>query len=162
MADPTPTFDQVIAAVLAEMTAMSPLPGTILHFENHLENEAELIKRYLLSPPQVEAHVWMISGSQSPDVEGDAVGQVFCTYNVQLRYVSVMTAVDTWSRTALTRAERVRNTLSKNANVFAISGQRQLRTAETVELAGADFTIIGDQRVYQVTLRLQVEARRWS
>lgn len=159
MTTPTPTMEQAYAAVVAELNAMSPLPGTILHYENHLDSDQELIEHYQDSP---STDLLLVSCASAPATEGPAAGENYTVYNFTIRYLSVEVIDPQWSRIAQRGAERVRDQLDGNLNVFAINGQRQLRTEETVALEALEHKPIGDNQVYEARITFSVEARRWS
>ncbi len=160
MANPTPTIDQVLNAVVAEMNSMTPLPeGAVLYFEGHLPSEAELLRKYRDAVNQ-SADVWLVSADVDSE-EGPAPGELYSLYRVRVRYLSVRVDEEEWSRQALFEAERVRTELEANAGVFAIGGQRQLRATEAISVDGAFKDVEGSQ-VFEANLRFTVEARRWQ
>lgn len=164
MADSTPTLEQVYAAVVGELNAMSPLPGVIYHYENYLDEEQELIEKVQHHDASAECKLLLVSCPSIEEVEDGAVGENYSVFHMRVRLVHVISMDPQWSRIAQRIAERVRTQLNKNQNVFAIGGQRQLLTPETVQLEELGQKPVGEggTMTYQANLLFQVEARRWS
>lgn len=163
MPAPTPALETVVTAIKTEMDAIASL-GTVLTGLHGLEDDVEFIKKgaYIASGSM---NLFFIDLKGVDEVEGDAVGEVYEIYDLEIRYWSLRTNNANWSKEARQKAESVRDKLFGNTAVFRIGGQVQLRTPETVqieshgpeEIRGTD----GSQMVYLTVLSLRVEARRW-
>jgi hypothetical protein len=160
MADPVPTFDQAMAAVMSALTS-STLSATVLPFENRLKSELELLRAHQ-DPDDPTAEVELVLVDADPDsVEGRTHGEVYTIYKFQLRHLYTTQDEEMISRIAKFRAEKIRTLLEGNSNVFRIGGQVPLRTPETVTSTGG-FVEREESRYYETILRFEVEARRWA
>lgn len=150
-----------MTAVYDALQVMSPLPGVVLPFENHIQSETRMLDLYRDATSK-ECHVWLMS-CDAESKQGPANDELYSIYRVKVRYLSVMVLDEIdWAEHAQTRAELVRTALEGNDNVFAIGGvQPILDTPKTVESRGA-FVEREGTRYYEVILELSVEARRWS
>jgi hypothetical protein len=159
-----PALETVIAAVKTRMDTISGL-GTVLTGYHGLEDDVEFIEQgaYISSGSM---NLWFIDVAAVEEFDGDAPGEVYERYLIEIRYWSIRTANADWSKEAREKAESVRTELSGNTAIFRIGDQVQLKTSETVDTAShGEYEIRGTegpQKVYQTTLRLRVEARRWS
>lgn len=158
----SPTLATVLTAVQTAITGL----GTAITSDSPYEDDVEWISvanSYLSGGTM---NLLIITGT-AQEVEGPSTQENYEQYAVMVRYLSVVTASATWDATARAVAESVRDTLSMNANVFAISGQRQVITPETVSLEDHGRSSIkdllqGEQMVYQSVIKFTVEARRFS
>lgn len=161
----SPTLEAVISAIKTAMDAISSL-GTVYTGFHGLEDDEEFIlKNSLISNGSMNA--FFIDTLGVDEREGDAAGEIFELYQIEIRYWSLRTNDSDWSKAARQKAEAVRDALSGAAAIFAIGGQRQLVTPETVRIASHGQEDIrggeaGPQLVYLTRLVLSVEARRWS
>lgn len=160
MADPTPGLEAVVTATVTEMDAIAPDIGDVQGFEHTLDSEVEFIE--LFQDAGFNADIWLVDVASIDSVEGDAAGEVYSIYSMRIRFITVRKAVAAWSEQARVLFEKVRTKLEKNPAVFAIGGQRQLRTPETVSLSSHDFVPVEDQTVYEDQLTYSVEARRFA
>ena len=162
MSTPTPTLETVLTAIKTVMVALAPTIGTVREFDRTLDSELEDLE--LFQAGDFSIHLWTIELEGIDEVEGEASGEHYSIYRIRIRYDSVIkaSASSAWSKTARERAELVRDGLNKNAAVFRISGQVQLREPEAVEIRSHGFVDVEDQKVYRTDLALRVEARRWS
>lgn len=165
MAAATPTLEEAIAAVAAAMEDIAGI-GTVKTGFHTLEDDVEFLVAggYLDSPTM---DLWFVDAEPgAEEIEGQAVGEIYERYNVEIRYWSIRTADADWSKKARTKAESVRDALSANPDVFRIDGQVPLITPETVRLVThRQETIRGtesEQLVYLSILAMQIEARRWG
>lgn len=164
MAAASPTMETVATAIKTRIDTISSI-GTVIVNDHSYEDDVEyIIRGGFMSGGSLD--LWLIDIASVDEVEGPATGENYAIYNFRIKYWCVRTNATDWSKTARTKAESVRDELNKNASVFAISGQRQLRTPETCsieshgqyDLRGTE----GSQMVYQTILSLSVEARRFS
>lgn len=161
----TPTLEQAIAAVAAAMGDVSGVGDVLTGFHTREDDVEFILEGDYLSAGTMD--LWFVDAEPgAEEIEGPAVGEIYERYNVEIRYWSVRTGDVDWSKTARTKAESVRDALSKNPDVFRIDGQVPLITPETVRLvAHRQESIRGtesDQLVYLSILELQIEARRWG
>lgn len=165
----TPTEDAVIGATVTEVAAVaSPvaLAGLVEGQLPRFENEWEGLKANQNATTGQLDFVYVFSDSPE-EIEGDATSENYTIYNIVVRYYAVRMNVATWQRGADLVTESIRDALNKNASVFAIGGQRQLRTPEAARVREQGFTTIrdelgGSQMIYRADIVLQVEARRWG
>lgn len=163
MPDPTPTLETVLTAIKTQMDAIVPGVGNVFKQEHRLESEFQ----YTLEHRDADgtAHNWFIDAVVIDQPEGDGVGEVYDVYHVSIRYLSIVKSGGTeWSEVARGRVEQVRTKLSQNPAVFQLGSgtNRQLRTAEAVELLDFGKRTIDNQQYWQAILGLSVEARRWT
>lgn len=157
----TPTLDTAIAAVVTALAGQ----GTIINGFHALEDDVELLEvnGYIASG---SANVFFVDLRGLDEFEGPGSGELMERYHIEIRYWSIRTGNSDWSKEARVKAEAARDAISGVASVFAIGGQRQLYTPETVEIDSHGQESIrsasGDQLVYLTILSLQVEARRWA
>lgn len=154
----TPTYDEVVNAVMAELRAAS-LTGVFLHFENRRMSEAELLREYRSAAPDFESEITLIE-CDVDDIEGKAHGENYSIYKVEVRHLYTRQDEEEISRIAKFRAERIRNAITGNTDIFRIGSQVPLRTAETASLSGR-FVDRDDSRYYESVIRFEVEGRRW-
>lgn len=159
MADPTPTYDQVVNAVITALPAAS-VTATVLHFENRRKSELELLREYQDAAPPYEVELLLIDVNVD-GVEGKTNGEVYAIYKVELRHLYTIQDEELISRIAKFRVEKIRSLLEGAAAIFRIGGQVPLRTPETVSVRGG-FVEREDSRYYESTLTFEVEGRRWS
>lgn len=161
MATPTPDLETVIDAVVSEMDAIAPDIGDVQGFEHTLDSEVEFIE--LFQDSGFDADIWLVDVTDIPEEEGDAAGEQYALYNLRVRYISVRKDDPAWSKKARLLFEIVRDKLNKNPAIFAIGGQRQLRTPETVSIGTyTPLNGVEDQTVYQTEITFTVEARRFA
>lgn len=159
MADPTPTYDQVVAATMAALATNGS--ATVLHFENRKRSELELLREYQSQAgPSYEVELVLVDVDVD-SVEGKCFGEKYSIYKVKLRHLYTRQDEEEISRIAKFRAEKLRGLLEGNANVFRIGGQVPLRTPEVVAMRG-EFVERDDSRYYESILTFEVEGRRWS
>ena len=88
-------------------------------------------------------------------------------YGIRVRYVTVRVDASDWLKTGRGKIRSVADKLNKNLAVFAINGQAQLRTPETVTIRSYGKLVDGGP-VYEANmivegeLVLEVEARDFS
>jgi len=157
----TPTLEQVFQAVTDALCAMSPLPGTVLHYDNHYSSEVKLLDEHRNATTK-ECDVWLMDADTDTD-QGESNDELYSIFRVKLRYLSVhVDGQDQWSRDARWVAELVRTTLENNDSVFAIGEiQPLLGTPKTVTARGG-FVDKESTRWHEMVLEFSVEARRWS
>lgn len=163
MAAPTPALETVLAAIKTAMEAIASI-GTVRVFDHTLEDDVEFLDEIgLLDADSMD--LWIVELEGVSPEEGSAPGEIYEIYNLRIRYWSIRTGDEEWSKGARQKAASVCDALSGNAAVFRIGGQVQLRTPETVAIDSHGPTSIqgpeGGQLVYQTMLSLSVEARRW-
>lgn len=164
MAAATPTLEAVLDAIESEMTAISGFVGTVRKFDRTLEDEYEYLD-LVKSAVDAQLDLWIVEVESVNEEEAEAAGEQYSLYNVTITYTNVRMNDPEWSKKARLEAEKVRDALNQNAAIFAIGGQRQLRTPETVSLRahGRETTESDNpQMVYRPVLELQVEARRFA
>lgn len=161
----TPTVETVIAAIKAEIDAISGI-GTVLTGFHTLESDVEFIRNgaYVASGSM---DLWFIDLRDADEFEGRAIGETYERYGIEIRYWSLRTNAAGWSKAAREKAESVRDALSGAASIFRIGGQVQLETPETVKIDSHGQVDLrqGDgatQMVYLTVLSMMAEARRWS
>ena len=142
------------------MDAISPDIGDVVVCEHPYEDEAEFYEDYQNATTGL-IDLWLIETRAIEEVEGDAIGENYSIYKLQVRYVSCRVADSEWSKKARLRVEQVRDALNGAAAIFAISGQRQIRTPETVSLESHGKRELSGQTLYESVLTMDVEARRW-
>jgi len=166
MVTAVPALETVIDAVHTALNAVVT-PDPILKCDHRFEDDVEFIEinSYVSGGSM---NLWVIDVEPSSPFDGQGVGEQYDRYNIRIRYWSLRTNNADWAKEARIRAKAVVEALTNNAAVFAISGQVQLFTGTTVSMEGPGAVQIRDraraagQMVYQVILRLQVEARMWS
>lgn len=165
MAAATPALETVLAAIKTKMDALADI-GTVLTSEHTLEDDVEFLESLGLIDAS-SMNVWIVDLQGAPEIEGDAPGEVYVVYRIGIRYWSIREGDSEWSKKARLKAAEVQETLSGSSDVFRIGGQVPLLdTPETVQvdshgkvpIAGTE----GTQMVFQTSLSLSVEARRWS
>lgn len=160
MAAPVPTLETVITAVKTRMDTIGGL-GTVRTYDHTFEDDAEFYEDF--QDVNFEMDLWIVDVWDGIDeAEGDATGETYEIYKLRIRYWSVRVNKADWSALARVKFEAVRTELSGNAAIFAIGGQRQLRTPETVQVRKHSKEQISNQMLYESFLTLDVEARRWS
>jgi hypothetical protein len=158
MATPTPTMDQVLAAVVTALSAASATT-TVLHFEDRHKSELETIREYR-DPATFECDVAFVDADPE-NVEGKTYGEHYVIYRVEVRHLYTCQDEQEISRIAKHRAELMRRAIENNANVFRVGGQVPLRTPETASLKGR-FVDREDSRYYESMIEFSVEARQWA
>jgi hypothetical protein len=162
----TPTLETVITAIKAAIDALGATIGTVYLQFHQFEDDVEFLRnKGLISSSGT--NVWFIECAGIEESEGDAAGEIFELYQIEITYWSIRQDNDAWSKEARQKAEQVRDALAGASSIFAISGQRQLLAPETVRLISHGPRDIrageqGVQLVYETKLGLTVEARRWS
>lgn len=175
MAIAVPAFATVHNAINAAIAALFgstiPAGSEVFNLTHRFEDEGEEL--YLRQVAQAKAggelDVFYIDMESQDALEGPAVGERYAIYNVVIRHWNVRTNDLSWIDSARDIGEVVAATLENNASVFAILGQRQLRTPQTVTYDGYNgltalesAVVGGPQLVVQGFIRLAVEARRWT
>lgn len=159
MTTPTPTLATAISAVKSVVSGVGSGVGVVLAFEHHLDSDVEYFEKNCLASGGT-GQLWMVDLDNVEEIEGASAGEVYEIYHIRVRGLHVNRA-STWSQDFKAKVESIRDALSGAASVFAIGGQRQLLTPETVSTPQYGKTGIDDQTVFQATLSLAVEARRW-
>ena len=163
MGDPVPTYEAVTTAIATEIASLVPADlasGTTIHeFAPPLEDESEY---HELEDQRADKTMdaFFIDGP-SDEEEGEADGESYSIYRFTVAYRSIRLVQD-WSKLAHKESEKVKSKLNKNLAVFAIGGQRHLRTTETAREVSADFVDVNGHRVYEIQLEIDVEARRFT
>ena len=160
MAAPTPILEDVISAIQTLLVAL-PVSGTVKLTDRTLDSEYEDLDLFK-NATTAKLDLWRIECESVDEEEEAASGEHYSIYNVIVTYTNVRLADDQWSKKARLEFEAARDELNQNAGVFAIAGQRQLRTPETVNIRSHGFEDVEDQKVYKAVLALQVEARRFG
>ncbi len=164
MVNAIPSLEDVLEAIKDEMETVSGV-GTVLTSDHPLEDDIEFIETSGLKVDG-SMDVWIVELSQVREIEGESAGEIYDLYDVGIRYWSMRTNDAAWSKKARQLVELVRTALAGNPNIFAIDGQTQLFTPETVKFEShGKFNITGvdgDQMVFRSVLSLTVEARRWG
>lgn len=161
----TPTLETVVTAIKTQIDAISPSVGTVLTGFHGYEDEVEYILRnsYIASGAM---NLWFVDVADVDEVEGPATQENYEQYNIKITYWSSRKNDVDWSKKARQNAEAVRDKLSLNSAIFAIGGQRQVRTPETVQIEShGPFDIDGTdgaQRIYRTVVALAVEGRRFA
>jgi hypothetical protein len=165
MATATPALETVLEAIKDAIDAIADI-GTVLTSDHTLEDDIEFLEvQGLLDASSM--NVWIVDLQAAPEREGDAPGEVYVIYQIGIRYWSIREADPDWSKKAREKAASVQAALSGNPDVFRIDDQVPvLDTPETVSVDSHGRTQIqgveGTQMVFQTSLSLSVEARRWS
>lgn len=164
MAASTPALETVLAAIKAEIEELADI-GTVKTSDHTLEDDVEFLEAEgLLDTSSMD--VWIVDLLGSREIEGEAPGEVYDIHSIGIRYWSIREGDAEWSKKARQKAAEVQEKLSGNADVFRIGGQVPLYTPETVQIDAHGKTPIqgteGTQMVFQTSLSLAVEARRWS
>jgi hypothetical protein len=148
----TPTLETVITAIKAAIDALGATIGTVYLQFHQFEDDVEFLRnKGLISSSGT--NVWFIECAGIEESEGDAAGEIFELYQIEITYWSIRQDNDAWSKEARQKAEQVRDALAGASSIFAIisHGPRDIRAGEQ-----------GVQLVYETKLGLTVEARRWS
>lgn len=165
MAAATPALETVLTAIKDAIDALADI-GTVLTSDHNLEDDIEFLEvKGLLDTTSM--NVWIVDLQSSREVEGDAPGEVYVIYQIGIRYWSIREGDEEWSKKARQKAAEVQEALSGNSDVFRIDGQVPLLdTPEVVQIDAHGKTPIqgteGAQMLFQTSLSLAVEARRWS
>ena len=164
----TPTLSTVIANTVTEVDAItSPVAlDNVFGFKQRFEAKWEDLEPFQNTTTGVLDVVYVFP-ENTDEVEGRATGQNFPLYNVVVEYYSVRVNVANWSDVADDVGVSILDKLNKNASIFAIAGQRQILTPETVRAESMDFDTVEDvhgnfKRVYKVRIVFQAEARRFG
>lgn len=166
MGAPTPALETVITAIKAQMDTIASI-GTVYTRDHNREDDGEEFFA-LRNATTALLDVWYIGLESQEAIEGPGVGENYAVYNIRIRHVSLRKGDTDWVKTARGKGQEVADKLEKNASVFRISSQPQIRTEETVTLDGyverSSFTseIYGPQVIVEGFVRLSVEARRWT
>ena len=159
MADPTPTREQALTAVMSVLQG-GALTATLLHVENRYKSEVEALREYQKTDGSYETEVLFV-GADVQSVEGKTFGEKYSIYKFELRHLYTRQDDLEISRIAKFRAEKIRGLIEGNAAIFRIGSQVPLRTEETCELRGG-FVDNDGSRYYESKLTFSVEARRWA
>ena len=160
MTVPTPILETVLTAIKTRIDTIA-LIGTVFTSEHAIEDEFRFARKYRDSGTG-ELKVWLVDVVDVPEEEGDSVGEAYSFYRIRIRFLTVLVNDPDWGKKTRQKIEQVRDELNKNAAVFGIAGQRQLRTPETVSIVDFGRRNLGDQLYWQGELALTVEARRWD
>lgn len=165
MAAASPALEMVLAAIKTEIEELADI-GTVKTSDHTLEDDVEFLEAEGLLDTS-SMNVWIVDLQAAPEVEGDAPGEVYVIYRIGIRYWSIREGDADWSKKARQKAAEVQEKLSGNTDVFRIGGQVPLLdTPETVQIDSHGKIPIqateGAQMLFQTTLSLAVEARRWS
>ena len=160
MAAPSPTLETSLTAVKTAISAIGSI-GTVVEYDHPMEDPWEYLEAYQNSSTG-KLDVWLIDVESIDEVEGPANRENYSIYNIRIRYFSVRVASADWSKQGRILIESVRDALNFASAIFAIGGQRQLRTPETCSLRSWGFEDEGGQRIYKGELALSIEARRFS
>jgi hypothetical protein len=115
--------------------------------------------------------VWFVWKKGEDPFSGRGSGEDYARHVLGIEHWSLRTAPTTeseWDEQHIAKDKQVLNELTANAAVFAIAGQRQLHTDETVEVTEhGPHDLVDDlqattQRVMRTLMELRVEARRFS
>jgi hypothetical protein len=160
-----PTIEQVIDGVSAVLSAIGGV-GTVLKRDHQYEDDVEWIDvNAYISAGSMD--VWVIELEGTSPFEGQGVGELYERYAIRIRYWNLRTANADWQKEARQKIAAAVEALTGHASVFAIGGQVQLFTPETVAVQGPapsqirDIRRGGGQMVYEAFLRLTAEARRF-
>lgn len=160
----TPALETVLAAIKTRLEALADI-GVVKTSDHTLEDDIEFLEEQGLLDTS-SMNVWIVDLQGSREVEGDAPGEVYVVHSIGIRYWSIREGDAEWSKKARQKAAEVQEALSGNADVFRIGGQVPLYTPETVQIDAHGKTPIqgteGTQMVFQTSLSLAVESRRWS
>lgn len=160
MAAPSPTLETVLTAVKTAVAAVASV-GTVVEYDHPMEDPWEYLEDYQDATTGA-LNVWLIDVESIDEVEGPANRENYSIYNIRIRYFSVRVNSADWSKQGRTLIESVRDAINFASAIFAISGQRQLRTPETCSLRSWGFEDEADQKIYKGELALSVEARRFA
>lgn len=160
-----PTIEQVIDGISTVLSAIGGI-GTVLKRDHTLEDDAEWIdvNSYISSGSM---DLWIIELEGSSPFEGEGVGELYERYAIRIRHLNLRTANADWQKEARQKVAAAVEAMTGHASVFAIGGQVQLFTPETVAVQGPapsqirDIRRGGGQMVYEAILRLTAEARRF-
>ena len=159
----TPTLASVLTAIKTALDAAGGL-GTVVTYDHKYDVDAEYL-RTLQNQSTGTLDLWIVDVNDTTQRE-PVGGEVFDVFDLRCRLYCKRANAATWGQTARALAVSAQDTLTANANVFAIGGQRQLLTEETVHFARFGKESVSDHRGSQVVflaeLRLNVESRRWD
>lgn len=158
-----PTLEDVIEAIAEEMDGTAA-GDNILTSDTTYEDVAEFYSQYQDGSTH-ELDLWIIDTPQpAREEEGGAIGELYSIFKIRIRYWSIRVASAAWSATARANAEAVRDVISGNQSIFAIDGNRQIKTPETCQLVSHGPINVGEpsQMIYESVLELEVESRRWA
>ena len=165
MAAAVPTLATVMTAIKTAMDAVVPDIGTVFERFHTYEDDVSFLERNSLIVADVLS-IWFIELIGIDEIEGPASQEFYEVYNIEIEHWSIETDDADWSKTARDKAETVRDDLNGAAAIFAIGGQRQVFTPETISITShGQREIRGDDKahmIYGTILSLQVEARRFS
>lgn len=174
MAVAIPDEDTVIAAVSAAITALIggvvPSFAEVFDRKHRFEDQGEeLFARQVAQAQASKAlDAFYIDLERTPPLEGPGVGERYVQYLITVVHWNVRVNDVDWIKTARAIGKGVEDALENNATIFAISGQRQLKTMQTVEREGYDglttieSEIYDPQDIIQGIFRFSVEGRRWT
>ncbi len=175
MGSPVPTTDTVTAAVNALIFGLFgssiPAGSEVFNGRHRLEDDGEeLYARQTAQAKtdgELDAFYIHVESPEAP--EGLAPGESYQIYEYTVEHWNVRTNNAGWFDAAKDIADVVATAIANAPSVFAILGQRQLRTAQTVTydgytaLAPLESTVAGAQQwIIQGFIRFRVEARRFS
>jgi hypothetical protein len=163
MAAASPTIETALTNVKTVLDAVGSL-GTVVTYDHKFEVEMEYLET-IQNRSTGALDLWIVDllGADTSEPTG---GEIMEFYRLRARYFNIRKNSATWGQTARQQLEAGRTAISRSATVFAASGQRQLETPETADIASfgkeevSDFR--GTQTVFMGDLRFTVEARRWA
>lgn len=168
MAALVPTMEVVIAAVISEtasITTPENLSGKVTDPSTFPSVWETLKTAQIAGTGKLDRA--FVTAELADEIEGLAAGENYSIYTIIVEYYNIRKNATNWKRQADLVAESIRDKLNKNAAVFAIGGQRQVQTPETVSLRSTEFTTIADehgdeQMIYKAEIVMAVEARRFA
>lgn len=166
MGTPVPEVDPVIAAIKVEMDAIGTV-GTTFERDHNLDDVIEHLRT------QQDAGSGLIKVNHIDcesviPLKGPAAGEAYRQYQIIITRYDLRVGDPDWVKNALADDQLVIDKLTKNDAVFAIAGQRQVRTEDVVGAREQGKTLLSGpifivpQTVYRSILTLAVEARDWS
>lgn len=177
MGAPLPALNTVITAVISEISALIPasIPANseVIDRRHRLTDDVEelFIRRAAQGNADGSLDVFYVGIGPRTGQDGPAPGERYSFYNIVVEHWNTRKQDSDWLKKAADVGEAVIAKIENNSAVFAIGGQRQLRTPQIVDDDGQyeDTTTLDSasgnfdtQTIVQAFLRFTVEARRWT
>lgn len=169
MGTATPGLETAITAIGTEISAIANI-GTVFNFEHDREDEMEFLRSQQVvegDADEGDIDVTFIDLEAEEPIEGPATGENYVIYQIRVRYVIVRVGEADWLKVGRQKIRSIADKLNRNQAVFAIGGQPQLRTPETVTIREYGKILEGGpifdaNTVVGGNLIVPVEARDWA
>lgn len=164
-----PTAAAVLSASGTEISAIvAPVALTnVFTYEQRFEAVWEDLEQYQLGAGDLEV-VYIILEDEDA-LEGRGSKEHYAVYKLvaTFYFIRVDPSPTEWKEDGDAVVTSIIDKIDGNAAIFAISGQRQLKTPETARARVQGFDTIDDvhgqtHKIYKAEIEYLVEARRWT